>query len=73
MGQELPLVEVPAPNSRKAGAVQRDLIQLCFFRLCRENREIPPRVSLEDLKKHTLLSEHILKYVCEQTIFRSSA
>ena len=62
VGQELPFLEVPAPNTRRGAAVQRDMVQLAIYRLFRQSHDVPPRLHIDDLRKYTLLPELTLKY-----------
>ena len=51
VGQELPLYEVPAPNSKKANNFIRDFLQLFIYRLFWASTEIPKRIKIDDIKK----------------------
>ena len=62
VGQELPFLEVPAPNTRRGAAVQRDMVQLAIYRLFRQSHDVPPRLHIDDLRKYTLLPELTLRY-----------
>ena len=62
VGQELPFLEVPAPNTRRGAAVQRDIVQLAIYHLFRQSHDVPPRLHMDDLRKYTLLPELTLRY-----------
>ncbi|KAJ6220107.1 hypothetical protein RDWZM_005919 [Blomia tropicalis] len=51
VGQELPLYEVPGPNSKKANNFIRDFLQVFIFRLFWKSNDIPKRIKMEDIKK----------------------
>ncbi|XP_075588073.1 transcription initiation factor TFIID subunit 1-like [Dermatophagoides farinae] len=51
VGQELPLYEVPGPNSKKANNFMRDFLQVFIFRLFWKNNDNPRRIKMEDIKK----------------------
>ncbi|OTF75547.1 transcription initiation factor TFIID subunit 1-like protein [Euroglyphus maynei] len=51
IGQELPLYEVPGPNSKKANNFMRDFLQVFIFRLFWKNNDNPRRIKMEDIKK----------------------
>lgn len=70
VGQELPFMEVPAPNTRRGAAVQRDMVQLAIYRLFRQSHDVPPRLHMDDLRKYTLLPELTLRY-CKLSLDRT--
>lgn len=51
LGQELPLFEVPGPNSKKANNFMRDFLQVFIFRLFWKSTDTPKRIKMEDIKK----------------------
>ncbi|XP_067134209.1 transcription initiation factor TFIID subunit 1 isoform X1 [Centruroides vittatus] len=51
IGQELPLFEVPGPNSKKANNFIRDFLQVFIYRLFWKNKDTPRRIKMEDIKK----------------------
>ncbi|KAF8778138.1 transcription initiation factor TFIID subunit 1-like [Argiope bruennichi] len=50
VGQELPLVEVPAPKSEKANSFIRDFLMVYIYRLFLKSPDIPQRVRTEVVK-----------------------
>lgn len=51
VGQECPLIEVPAPNSKKATNFLRDFLQAHIHRLFWKSTDLPRRIKTEDVKK----------------------
>lgn len=51
VGQELPLSEVPGPNSKRANNFVRDFLQVFIYRLFWKSTDIPRRIKMEDIKK----------------------
>ncbi|UYV74640.1 TAF1 [Cordylochernes scorpioides] len=51
IGQELPLFEVPGPNSKKANNFVRDFLQVFIYRLFWKSKDVPRRIKMEDIKK----------------------
>lgn len=51
VGQELPIVEVPGPNSKKANNFIRDFLQVYIYRLFWKSQDEPKRIKMEDIKK----------------------
>lgn len=51
VGQELPLYEVPGPNSKKANNFIRDFLQVFIYRLFWKSLDVPKRIKMEDIKK----------------------
>lgn len=51
VGQELPLFEVPGPNSKKSNIFIRDFLQVFIFRLFWKSVDTPRRIKMEDIKK----------------------
>lgn len=51
IGQELPLFEVPGPNSKKANNFIRDFLQVFIYRLFWKSHDTPRRIKMEDIKK----------------------
>ncbi len=51
VGQELPLFEVPGPNSKKANNFIRDFLQVFIYRLFWKSTDAPKRIKMEDIKK----------------------
>ncbi|CAG2164848.1 unnamed protein product [Oppiella nova] len=51
VGQELPLYEVPGPNSKKSNNFIRDFLQVFIYRLFWKSTDIPRRIKMEDIKK----------------------
>ncbi|GBN25963.1 Transcription initiation factor TFIID subunit 1 [Araneus ventricosus] len=50
VGQELPLVEVPAPKSEKANSFIRDFTMVFIYRLFLKSPDVPQRVKTEVVK-----------------------
>ncbi|GFV37304.1 transcription initiation factor TFIID subunit 1 [Trichonephila clavipes] len=50
VGQELPLVEVPAPKSEKANNFVRDFLMMFIYRLFWKSSDIPQRIKMEAVK-----------------------
>jgi transcription initiation factor TFIID subunit 1 len=51
VGQELPLFEVPGPNSKKANNFIRDFLQVFIYRLFWSSSDVPRKIKMEDIKK----------------------
>ncbi|XP_077519036.1 TATA-box binding protein associated factor 1 isoform X1 [Amblyomma americanum] len=51
VGQELPLFEVPGPNSKRANNFVRDFLQVFIYRLFWKSTDSPRRIKMEDIKK----------------------
>ncbi|XP_035205757.1 transcription initiation factor TFIID subunit 1-like isoform X1 [Stegodyphus dumicola] len=51
VGQQLPLFEVPGPNSKKANNFIRDFLQVFIYRLFWHSKDNPRRIKMEDIKK----------------------
>ncbi|KAH8024784.1 hypothetical protein HPB51_001198 [Rhipicephalus microplus] len=51
VGQELPLFEVPGPNSKRANNFVRDFLQVFIYRLFWKSTDHPRRIKMEDIKK----------------------
>ncbi len=51
VGQECPLVEVPGPNSKRANAFIKDLLQAYVFKLFHMSKDDPKRIRFEDVKR----------------------
>ncbi|XP_055929152.1 transcription initiation factor TFIID subunit 1-like [Argiope bruennichi] len=51
VGQQLPLFEVPGPNSKKANNFIRDFLQVFIYRLFWNSKDNPRRIKMEDIKK----------------------
>lgn len=51
VGQELPLSEVPGPNSKRANNFVRDFLQVFIYRLFWKSTDSPRRIKMEDIKK----------------------
>ena len=51
VGQQLPLVEVPGPSSKRANSFMKEFVQAHIFRLFRQSGETPPRVRFEDVRR----------------------
>lgn len=51
VGQECPLMEVPAPNSKKATNFARDYLQVHIYRLFWKSTDTPRRIKTDDVKK----------------------
>lgn len=51
VGQQLPLFEVPGPNSKKANNFIRDFLQVFIYRLFYQSKDVPKRIKMEDIKK----------------------
>nr|XP_023018958.1 transcription initiation factor TFIID subunit 1-like [Leptinotarsa decemlineata] len=50
-GQQCPLYEVPAPNSKKANHFVRDFLQVFIYRLFWRSKDIPRKIKLDDIKR----------------------
>ena len=51
VGQEIPLIEVPPPNSKPAFNFARDFLLFHIYRMFLRSPDTPPRVRMEDVKK----------------------
>lgn len=51
VGQELPLIEVPGPNSKKANNFIRDFLQVYIYRMFWRSTLEPKRIKMDDIKK----------------------
>lgn len=51
VGQELPIIEVPGPNSKKANNFIRDFLQVYIYRMFWRSRLEPKRIKMDDIKK----------------------
>lgn len=51
VGQELPIIEVPGPNSKKANNFIRDFLQVYIYRMFRKSPLEPKRIKMDDIKK----------------------
>src|SRR6218665_2411244 len=51
VGQELPLMEVPGPNSKKSNNFIRDFLQVFIYRLFWKSTDVPRRIKMDDIKK----------------------
>ncbi|KAF7637197.1 Bromo domain-containing protein [Meloidogyne graminicola] len=51
VGQEMPLFEVPSPNSKRAKDFSKDFMLSCIYRLFWENDKKPRRVRMDELRK----------------------
>jgi len=51
VGQQLPLFEVPGPNSKKANNFIRDFLQVFIYRQFYKSTDNPKRIKMEDVKK----------------------
>lgn len=51
VGQELPIIEVPGPNSKKANNFIRDFLQVYIYRMFWKSTDEPRRIRMEDIKK----------------------
>ncbi|XP_055334348.1 transcription initiation factor TFIID subunit 1-like [Paramacrobiotus metropolitanus] len=56
VGQECPLMEVPAPNSKKATNFARDFLQVHIYRLFWKSADTPKRIKADDVKKLSVAS-----------------
>lgn len=50
-GQELPIIEVPGPNSKKANNFIRDFLQVYIYRMFWRSSLEPKRIKMDDIKK----------------------
>lgn len=50
-GQQCPLMEVPAPNSRRCINFLRDFLKLHICRLFCKSDHVPPKIKMDDIKK----------------------
>lgn len=51
VGQELPIIEVPGPNSKKANNFIRDFLQVYIYRMFWRSNLDPKRIKMDDIKK----------------------
>lgn len=51
VGQELPIIEVPGPNSKKANNFVRDFLQVYIYRMFWQSPLEPKRIKMDDIKK----------------------
>ncbi|KRZ28429.1 Transcription initiation factor TFIID subunit 1 [Trichinella pseudospiralis] len=51
VGQELPLIEVPSPNSKRACNFVRDFLLAFIYRLFWNSKEDPRRLRMDDLRR----------------------
>lgn len=51
VGQELPIIEVPGPNSKKANNFIRDFLQVYIYRMFWRSTLEPKRIKMDDIKK----------------------
>lgn len=51
VGQELPIIEVPGPNSKKANNFIRDFLQVYIYRMFWKSTLEPKRIKMDDIKK----------------------
>ncbi|XP_035232818.1 transcription initiation factor TFIID subunit 1-like [Stegodyphus dumicola] len=51
VGQQLPLVEVPAPKSEKANNFIKDFLMVFIYRLFWKSEDNPRRIKMEDIRK----------------------
>ena len=50
VGQEVPLVEVPGPNSKRANNFARDFLQVYILRLFLKSTDEPKRIKMEEIR-----------------------
>lgn len=51
IGQELPIIEVPGPNSKKANNFIRDFLQVYIYRMFWRSPLEPKRIKMDDIKR----------------------
>lgn len=51
VGQEIPLMEVPGPNSKRANNFVRDFLQVFILRLFLRSTDEPKRIKIEEIRK----------------------
>lgn len=51
VGQELPIIEVPGPNSKKANNFIRDFLQVYIYRMFWRSPLEPKRIKMDDIKR----------------------
>ncbi|CAH8545195.1 unnamed protein product [Schistosoma rodhaini] len=51
VGQEVPLMEVPGPNSKRANNFVRDFLQVFILRLFLRSTDEPKRIKMEEIRK----------------------
>lgn len=51
VGQELPLIEVPAPKSEKTSNFVRDFLMVYIYRLFWKSTDVPRKIKMETIKK----------------------
>lgn len=51
IGQQLPIIEVPGPNSKKANNFIRDFLQVYIYRMFWRSPLEPKRIKMDDIKK----------------------
>uniref|UniRef100_A0A0V0J2P4 Bromo domain-containing protein n=1 Tax=Schistocephalus solidus TaxID=70667 RepID=A0A0V0J2P4_SCHSO len=50
VGQEVPLIEVPGPNSKRANNFARDFLQVYILRLFLRSTDEPKRIKMEEIR-----------------------
>nr|XP_023018961.1 transcription initiation factor TFIID subunit 1-like [Leptinotarsa decemlineata] len=50
-GQQCPLYEVPAPNSKRANDFVRDFLQVFIYRLFWRSKDNPRKIKMDDIKR----------------------
>lgn len=50
VGQEVPLMEVPGPNSKRANNFVRDFLTVYILRLFLKSKETPKRIKMEEIR-----------------------
>ncbi|KAF6779571.1 hypothetical protein AHF37_01021 [Paragonimus kellicotti] len=51
VGQQIPLMEVPGPNSKRANNFVRDFLQVFILRLFLRSTDEPKRIKIEEIRK----------------------
>ncbi|CAG5050459.1 unnamed protein product [Parnassius apollo] len=51
LGRNVPLYEVPGPNSKRANNFVRDFLQVYIYRLFWKSRDNPRRIKMDDIKR----------------------
>ncbi|KAL3320834.1 Transcription initiation factor TFIID subunit 1 [Cichlidogyrus casuarinus] len=51
VGQQVPLMEVPSPNSKRANNFMRDFLQVYVLRMFMQSVDDPKRIKMEDIRE----------------------
>lgn len=50
VGQQVPIMEVPGPNSKRANNFARDFLQVYILRLFLQSKDEPKRIKMEEIR-----------------------